>query len=85
MLKPGSKRRRGKAEMLAAKEEAIIKQGAVSDKIQQLQEMQAKIDQLEEENRNNKAADLILRDMLAKGKAKMDDEGHVTVMSDNES
>ena len=73
MLKAGSKRRRTKGEMLAAKEEAILKQGAVSNKLENMQTMQAEIDKLKEENRNNEAANLILRDMIDRNLATMDD------------
>ena len=77
MLKIGAKRRKTKAEIEELKEEERIKEQAIQDKLAQFDRMAKQIAELQQENNNNKIAKTILQDMIDKGEAVADDDGHV--------
>ena len=74
MLKVGTKRRRTKAQIQAEKEEEIIKETAVQEKL-------ARLDEQEALARNNAAAAEILTNMLKEGIAVRDENGNISVSS----
>ena len=74
MLKVGTKRRRTKAQIQTEKEEEIIKEAAVQEKL-------ARLDEQEALARNNAAAAEILTNMLKEGIAVRDENGNISVPS----
>ena len=79
LLKVGTKRRRTRQEILDDKEEARIKEEGMQGKLAQIDSLTQRCAELEQKAKGNEAADLILRDMISKGQAVMDENGNVTI------
>jgi len=67
LLKIGSKRRRTQAEINQEKEEAVIKEQSIQDKMAQWDALQQRIQELESANANQSAAATILQEMINSG------------------
>ena len=79
MLKIGSKRRRTKKEIEDEKQEKLLKEQMVAEKMAQFEEMSKKIELLSKDNENNKAAAQILSDMLSKGDCIQQPDGSIVM------
>lgn len=78
------RRRRTRQEILDEKEEERIRQEGIDTKLAKMEALAKRCSELEQKVTDNEAADIILRDMIAKGEAKVDNLGNVTVVKDNE-
>ena len=81
MLKVGLKRRKTKAQVVADREEAAIREASMNGAQQQQAELKARIQQLEAEQQNNVNATEILNNFLATGVAVQDRDGSIQIPS----
>ena len=79
LCKVGSKRRRTRQEILDDREEGQLKKEGVEQKLAQIDALTQRCAELEQRAQGNAAADMILRDMISKGQAVMDEQGNVTI------
>ena len=67
MLKIGSKRRRTQEEIKNEKEESMLKEQSIQDKMAQWDALQQRIQELEASNANQSAAATILQEIINSG------------------
>lgn len=77
LLKINSKRRRTKGEIQQEKEEQILKEEAIQQKLDAYEAMQQRLTVLETQANNNAAATNILNAMIDRGEAVQDDQGNI--------
>lgn len=81
LLKPGSKRRRTKDEIALARMDQQNRDAQASARIREIEELRARVNQVEEEKKNNDAAAGILRGFIDAGHAEMIEGGGVRLKS----
>ena len=78
MLKVGSKRRRTQAEIKADKEEALLKEQDLQDKLKRLAEYETKMAMFEQMQQENQRAQELLTELHANGQIEIDENGNVS-------
>ena len=75
------KRRRTKAEIYQAKEEAQLREESASQTIEQNEQLKQQLVQMEQEGTNNRKAANILTELMHKGLVQQDGNGNIDVPS----
>ena len=78
MLKIGSKRRRTQAQVKADKEEAMLREQDIQDRLARLQEVEAKLAEFDRMAAENQHAQDIISQLHAAGQVDIDDHGRVS-------
>ena len=78
MLKSGSKRRRTKAQVKAEKEEALLRDIDIQEKLARLAEMEEKIKNFERMAAKNERAMAVMGELHAAGQIEIDDSGNIS-------
>ena len=78
MLKSGSKRRRTKAQVKAEKEEALLRDIDIQEKLARLAEMEEKIKNFERMAAENERAMAVMGELHAAGQIEIDDSGNIS-------
>ena len=77
LLKLGSKRRRGKEEMIQFRQEENVKAESMASKDKQIQKLVEALHESRALTHSNAAANNILQDMISKGHVKHNEDGSV--------
>ena len=78
MLKAGSKRRRTKAQVKAEKEEALLRDLDIQEKLARIAEMEEKIKNFERMAAENERAMAVMGELHAAGQIEIDDSGNIS-------
>ena len=74
-MKIGSKRRRSKQQIADEKDEAMIKQQAIDDKLAKMEKLQAELADAQQQILDNQSASELVTNMIDQGFVKMNQEG----------
>ena len=78
MLKAGSKRRRTKAQVKAEKEEALLRDLDIQEKLARIADMEEKIKNFERMAAENERAMAVMGELHAAGQIEIDDSGNIS-------
>ena len=79
LFKVGAKRRRTKAEINDSRDDESLRSVELNRQAEQIQELQNRLNQAEEERKDGDIAAQILRQWLAEGKVQQDETGNVFI------
>ena len=78
MLKIGSKRRRTKAQVKADKEEALLREQDIQDKLARLAAAEEKLVRFEQMAAENERAQAVVGELHAAGQIEVDERGNIS-------